>query len=70
MATLNPFDILAADNNDDPSQLMAATAVVTQKAEVKKAAMTPAGKGTQAPAAAKLPTKPAPPAQAGELSWS
>jgi plasminogen activator inhibitor 1 RNA-binding protein len=51
MATLNPFDILGADNNDDPSQLMAAAAVVTQKAEVKKAATTPAGKGTQTPAA-------------------
>jgi plasminogen activator inhibitor 1 RNA-binding protein len=49
MATLNPFDILGADNNDDPLQLMAAAAVVTQKVEVKKAATTPAGKGTQAP---------------------
>jgi plasminogen activator inhibitor 1 RNA-binding protein len=61
MATLNPFDILGADDNDDPSQLMAAA---------KKAATAPAGKGTQAPAAAKLPTKPAPPTQAGELPWS
>jgi plasminogen activator inhibitor 1 RNA-binding protein len=66
MATLNPFDILGADDNDDPSQLMAAAAA----AAAKKAATAPAGKGTQAPAAAKLPTKPAPPTQAGELPWS
>jgi plasminogen activator inhibitor 1 RNA-binding protein len=43
MATLNPFDILGVDDNDDPSQLMA----VAQKAEVKKATKVHARKGTQ-----------------------
>ncbi|KAL6851646.1 hypothetical protein ACP4OV_020210 [Aristida adscensionis] len=62
MSTMNPFDILGADDNDDPSQLLAAAAVAKQKAEAKKPAAAPAGKGAQ-PAPAKLPTKPAPPAQ-------
>jgi hypothetical protein len=66
MATLNPFDILGADDNDDPAQLLAAAAVAKQKAEAKRSAAAPAGKGAQ-PAPAKLPTKPAPPAQAGEF---
>ncbi|WVZ99351.1 hypothetical protein U9M48_044672 [Paspalum notatum var. saurae] len=65
MATMNPFDILGADDNDDPTQLLAAAAAAKQKAEAKKpaAAAATAGKGAQ-PAPAKLPTKPAPPAQA------
>jgi hypothetical protein len=66
MATLNPFDILGAVDNDDPSQLLAAAAAAKQKAEAKKQAAAAAGKGAQ-PAPAKLPTKPAPPAQAGEF---
>jgi hypothetical protein len=66
MATLNPFDILGADDNDDPAQLLAAAAVAKQKAEAKKSAAATAGKGAQ-PTTAKLPTKPAPPAQAGEF---
>ncbi|WVZ55264.1 hypothetical protein U9M48_017874 [Paspalum notatum var. saurae] len=64
MATLNPFDILGADDNDDPSQLIAAAAAAAQKAEAKKAAAPPAGKAAQPAAAAKFPTKPAPPSQA------
>jgi plasminogen activator inhibitor 1 RNA-binding protein len=69
MAAMNQFDILGADDNDDPSQLLAAAAAAAaaQKAEAKKPAAAPAGKGPQTGAAAKLPTKPAPPAQAGEL---
>ncbi|CAO1945153.1 unnamed protein product [Urochloa humidicola] len=63
MATLNPFDLLGADDGDDPSQLIAAAAAAAQKAEAKKAAAAPAGKAQPA-AAAKLPTKPAPPSQA------
>ncbi|XP_062180217.1 RGG repeats nuclear RNA binding protein A-like isoform X2 [Phragmites australis] len=63
MATVNPFDILGAVDNDDPAQLLAAAAVAKQKAEAKKSAAVTAGKGAQ-PAPAKLPTKPAPPAQA------
>ena len=67
MATLNPFEILGADDNDDPTQLLAAAAAAKQKAEAKKqAAAAATGKGAQ-PAPAKLPTKPAPPAQAGEF---
>jgi hypothetical protein len=67
MATLNPFDLLGADDGDDPSQLIAAAAAAAQKAEAKKAATAPAGKAAQPAAAAKFPTKPAPPSQAGEL---
>ena len=67
MATLNPFDLLGADDGDDPSQLIAAAAAAAQKAEAKKAAAAPAGKAAQPAAAAKFPTKPAPPSQAGEL---
>jgi len=71
MATINPFDILGADDNDDPTQLLAAAAAAKQKAEAKKqaaaaAAAAATGKGAQ-PAPAKLPTKLAPPAQAGEF---
>nr|GEU34868.1 hyaluronan/mRNA-binding protein, Stm1 [Tanacetum cinerariifolium] len=56
MATMNPFDLLGDDDNDDPSVL------------VQKIAAAPVAK-PQAPAqpakpAAKLPSKPLPPAQA------
>ncbi|XP_040380170.1 RGG repeats nuclear RNA binding protein A-like [Oryza brachyantha] len=63
MATMNQFDILGGDDIDDPAQLLAKAAVAAQKAEAKKPAAAAAGKGAQ-PAAAKLPTKPAPPSQA------
>ncbi|KAG2626193.1 hypothetical protein PVAP13_3KG327800 [Panicum virgatum] len=73
MATINPFDILGADDNDDPTQLLAAAAAAKQKAELKKqaaaAAAAATGKGAQ-PAPAKLPTKLAPPAQAVRESRS
>jgi len=68
MATLNPFELLGADDNDDPSQLIAAAEAAAQKAEAKKSAAAPAGKAVQPAAAAKFPTKPAPPSQTGE-SW-
>lgn len=56
MGTKNQFDLLVDVDNDDPSHLIAAAE--------KKAAASP----KTAPAApAKLPTKPPPPAQAGEL---
>ncbi|OEL28347.1 hypothetical protein BAE44_0010634 [Dichanthelium oligosanthes] len=64
MATLNMFDILGADDNDDPTQLIAAAAAAAQKAEAKKATAALAGKGAQPAAGAKFPTKPAPPSQA------
>ncbi|TVU20485.1 hypothetical protein EJB05_36693 [Eragrostis curvula] len=63
MSTMNPFDLLGAVDNDDPAQLLAAAAAAKQKADAKKAAAATAGKGAQ-PAPAKLPTRPAPPAQA------
>ncbi|XP_057496934.1 RGG repeats nuclear RNA binding protein A-like isoform X1 [Actinidia eriantha] len=53
MATVNPFDLLGDDDNDDPSQLIAAQQL---KIEPKKPA--------QQAKPAKLPTKPVPPAQA------
>lgn len=61
MATLNPFDLLGDDDNDDPSQLIAAQ---QQKIAPTKKALAPA----QPAKPAKLPAKPLPPAQAGELS--
>lgn len=58
MATTNPFDLLVDDDNDDVSQL-------AQKlpAPVKKAPAT-APAAAQAAKSGKMPTKPAPPAQA------
>ncbi|KAJ0577016.1 putative hyaluronan/mRNA-binding protein [Helianthus annuus] len=54
MATMNPFDLLVDDDNDDPNQLIAKLPV----------AVTPAAKKTPpAKPAAKLPSKPLPPAQ-------
>jgi hypothetical protein len=67
MATLNPFELLGADDNDDPSLLIAAAAAAAQKAEAKKSAVAPAGKAAQPAATTKFPTKPAPPSQTGEL---
>ncbi|RRT80791.1 hypothetical protein B296_00020931 [Ensete ventricosum] len=58
MATVNPFDLLGDDDNDDPSQLIAAH---QQKMAAKKP---DAPASAASPAAAKLPAKPVPPAQA------
>ncbi|KAK1430378.1 hypothetical protein QVD17_13065 [Tagetes erecta] len=53
MATMNPFDLLGDDDNDDPEQLL------------QKIVSAPAKKPpSSAPATAKLPSKPLPPAQA------
>jgi hypothetical protein len=61
--TLNPFDLLGDDEGEDPAQLLAKAAALAQKAEAKKSAPAAAAAGKPA---AKLPTKPAPPAQAGK----
>lgn len=61
MADLNPFDLLGDDDTDDPSQLLAAQ---QQKVAPAKEALAPA---TKQPG--KLPSKPLPPAQAGELDF-
>ncbi|KAJ6815845.1 RGG repeats nuclear RNA binding protein A-like [Iris pallida] len=60
MATVNPFDLLGDDDNDDPTQLIAAQQQKIASA-TKKAAPAAAG---AAPASGKLPTKPLPPSQA------
>ncbi|KAK4740802.1 hypothetical protein SAY87_024390 [Trapa incisa] len=65
MATANPFGLLVDDDNEDPIQLLAASR--QQKVEEPKKA-TPPGNGAQA--AAKLPSKPLPPAQAVRESRS
>ncbi|XP_023521386.1 RGG repeats nuclear RNA binding protein A-like [Cucurbita pepo subsp. pepo] len=58
MATMNPFDLLVDDDNEDPNQL----------ASAQRSAPVPPSKKAPAPAqpakAAKLPSKPLPPAQA------
>lgn len=67
MATGNPFDLLGDDDNDDPSQLIAAQQQII--ASKKAQAPTQAQAQAQPPKpSAKLPSKPLPPAQAGELS--
>ncbi|XP_072982083.1 RGG repeats nuclear RNA binding protein A-like [Typha latifolia] len=53
MATVNPFDLLGDDDNDDPSHLIA---LQQQKIAARKPEVAP-------PAAAKLPSKPLPPQQ-------
>ncbi|XP_030524894.1 RGG repeats nuclear RNA binding protein A-like [Rhodamnia argentea] len=58
MATMNPFDILGDDDNEDPSQLVAAAKPVEKP---KKA---PAQAAPPPKPAAKLPAKPLPPAEA------
>lgn len=62
MATANPFDLLGDDDNDDVSHLVA---IQLQK---KAPAASPAPPVAKQPSklAAKLPSKPVPPAQAGE----
>ncbi|XP_020188829.1 RGG repeats nuclear RNA binding protein C-like [Aegilops tauschii subsp. strangulata] len=65
MTTLNQFDLLGDIDNDDPSHLLAAAAAAAaKKALANKTEAAPAGKAGQTVAAAKLPTKPAPLAQA------
>lgn len=64
MATMNPFDILGSDENDDPSQLVAAMSLEKpKKAPAPPAAAAAAQRGKPT---AKLPSKPLPPTQAGE----
>ncbi|XP_058221726.1 RGG repeats nuclear RNA binding protein A-like [Rhododendron vialii] len=63
MATGNPFDLLGDDDNDDPSHLIA----VQQQIVASKKAQAPTQAQAQAQPpkpAAKLPSKPLPPAQA------
>ncbi|KAG6492165.1 hypothetical protein ZIOFF_047115 [Zingiber officinale] len=60
MATVNPFDLLGDNENDDPSQFVVAP---LQKVAAKK----PAAPGITAPTVAKLPVKPVPPAQADQF---
>lgn len=63
MATLNPFDLLG-DDTEDPSLLAA-----QQKIEPKKTIAPPIKPAQNKTAAQpKLPSKPAPPAQAGQPS--
>ncbi|CAN6580546.1 unnamed protein product [Malus baccata var. baccata] len=57
MATANPFDLLGDDDNEDPSQLLAAQQQKLPAAQPKKPQQ------TQPAQPAKLPSKPLPPAQ-------
>lgn len=61
MGSKNQFDLLVDVDNDDPSHLIAAA-----EKKAAAAAASPKLASSPAPAPAKLPTKPAPPAQAGE----
>ncbi|KAL3743324.1 hypothetical protein ACJRO7_018599 [Eucalyptus globulus] len=62
MATANPFDILGDDDNEDPSQLLAAAAAAKPAEKPKKGPAQAAAPPSKP--AAKLPSKPLPPAQA------
>ncbi|KAL9275898.1 RGG repeats nuclear RNA binding protein B-like protein [Drosera capensis] len=69
MASSNPFDLLKDDDSDDPSALIAAAAAQQHKGAESAAVAVPkkgaaAGTAKAAASAAKLPTKPVPPAQA------
>jgi hypothetical protein len=66
MATMNPFDLLGDDDNEDPSQLIAAH---QQKLASPKKSQAPVQPAAQPAKPAKLPSKPLPPAQAGELRF-
>ena len=65
MATINPFDLLV-DDAEDPSLIAALKPVVSPPAAAatKKG---PAQTQTKPAPAAKLPSKPLPPSQAGQL---
>ncbi|GAB4844276.1 hypothetical protein Ancab_037640 [Ancistrocladus abbreviatus] len=70
MATVNPFDLLGDNDNDDPLQLIASAQQLQLKAHAEAAPPTkkaPAAQGATRPQQtkpAKLPSKPLPPAQA------
>ncbi|KAK3434646.1 hypothetical protein EUGRSUZ_D02118 [Eucalyptus grandis] len=65
MATANPFDILGDDDNEDPSQLLAAAAAAAAAKPAEKPKKGPAqAAAPPSKPAAKLPSKPLPPAQA------
>ncbi|KAF8032702.1 hypothetical protein BT93_D1583 [Corymbia citriodora subsp. variegata] len=59
MATMNPFDILGDDDNEDPNQLVAAVVKPVEKPKKAPAQAAPPPKPT-----ASLPSKPLPPTQA------
>lgn len=65
MATTNPFDLLGDDDNDDPSQL--ASHLLKIAPAKKSSAPPPVAGSAQQAKQAKLPSKPLPPAQAGEV---
>lgn len=62
---MNPFGLLGDDDTEDPTQFIAAQ---QQKLEKPKKP-TPAQGQPQPTKPAKLPSKPLPPAQAGEFSY-
>lgn len=66
MATMNPFDLLGDNDNEDPSQLVSVQ-LPKLGDKPKKPASAPQGNSAAKPAA-KFPTKPVPPSQAGELT--
>lgn len=69
MATMNPFDLLGDDDNDDPTQLIVAAQLKVEKPKKPSAPAQPQAQAQPAKSA-KLPTKPLPPAQAGELRFA
>lgn len=62
---MNPFDLLGDDDNEDPTQLIAAAQLKVDKPKKPSGTAQPQAQAQPAKAA-KLPTKPPPPAQAGE----
>lgn len=64
MATMNPFDLLVDDDNEDPNQLASAQRSAPSPPSKKAPALAQPAKP-----AAKLPSKPLPPAQAGGFCY-
>lgn len=65
MTTVNPFDLLGDNDFEDPSQLVVA-GVAKLVEKPKKSAPGQAQPASKPAPAAKFPTKPPPPATAGE----
>ncbi|KAF3950948.1 hypothetical protein CMV_023356 [Castanea mollissima] len=64
MASVNPFDLLGDDDNDDSSHLLEAQEHKLSPLAAKKPQAQPAAQPAKL---AKLPSKPLPPAQAGNV---
>lgn len=66
MATVNPFDLLGDGDAEDPSLIAAQQKIEPKKTEAAPAKQAAGAKLNKAVVQPNLPTKPLPPARAGE----